>query len=182
MFPFRKNRWTGLVLAVLLAGCATHQIVPASLESQLDRTLTFLQLRESADSYRGHLLVLGGEVLSAKRLKEGTRIEVLQIPLERSLQPGPDRTMSEGRFVAMQKEFLDPATVPPGTRLTLVGEVTGAVTDKLDETDYTFPMLEIKSLKVWPAREESYARTPYYYYPPSYYWRPYYHTFGRIRR
>jgi len=171
-----------LALILLLAGCAGNPVVPASLAPQLDKTLTFPQLRESADSYRGHLIVLGGEVLSAKRLKDGTRIEVLEIPLEGSLQPGPDRTMSEGRFVAIQKEFLDPATIPPGTRLTVVGEVTGSVVDKLDETDYTFPVLEIKALKVWPRREESYARIPYYYYPPSYYWRPYYHTFGRIRR
>lgn len=181
MIPFRLNTWLGLALAALLPGCAGEQVVPASLESRLDRTLTFPQLRESADSYRGHLLVLGGEVLSAKRLKEGTRIELLQIPLESSLQPGLDRTASQGRFVAVQKEFLDPATVPPGTRLTLVGEVTGAVTDKLDETDYTFPVLEIKSLKVWP-REESYARAPYYYYPPSYSWRPYYGTYGQTKR
>ncbi len=170
-----------LTLTLLLAGCVGGQIVPPALESQLDKTLTFPQLREASDAYRGHLLVLGGEVLSAKRLKEGTRIEVLQIPLESSLQPGLDRTASEGRFIAVQKEFLDPATIPPGTRLTVVGEVTGAVTDKLDETDYTFPLLEVKALKVWP-RGESYTRIPYYYYPPSYYWRPYYGTFGRIRR
>jgi outer membrane lipoprotein len=124
---------------------------------------------------------LGGEVLSAKRLKEGTRIEVLEIPLDRSLQPGMDRTLSQGRFFAIQKEFLDPATIPPGTRLTVVGEVTGAMADKLDETDYTFPVVEIKALKVWPQRE-AFSHLPNYYYPPSYYWRPYYFNFGRIRR
>jgi outer membrane lipoprotein len=125
--------------------------------------------------------VLGGEVLSAKRLKEGTRIEVLEISLDRSLQPETDRTLSRGRFIAIQKEFLDPATIPPGTRLTIIGEITGAVADKLDETDYTFPTVEVKFLKVWQ-RSEAYSHIPYYYYPPSYYWRPYYHTFGRIRR
>jgi outer membrane lipoprotein len=114
-------------------------------------------------------------------LKDGTRIEVLEIPLDRSLQPEMDRTASRGRFIAVQKEFLDPATIPPGTRLTLVGEVTGSVADKLDETDYTYPMVEIKSLKVWP-RGDTLSRLPNYYYPPSYYWRPYYYSFGRIRR
>ena len=171
----------GFALAALLAGCASGTVVPASLQAQLDNSLTFPQLRESPDSFRGHLLVLGGEVLTAKRLKEGTRIEVLEIPLDRSLQPGLDRTTSRGRFIAVQKEFLDPATIPPGTRLTLVGEVTGSVADKLDETDYTYPTVEIKSLKVWP-HGDTLSRLPNYYYPPSYYWRPYYHTFGRIRR
>ncbi len=169
-----------MALAACLAGCASDSVIPASLETQLDRSLTFPQLRESPESYRGRLMVLGGEVLSAKRLKEGTRIEVLEIPLESSLQPGMDRTASRGRFLAFQKEFLDPATIPPGTRLTLVGEITGSVADKLDETDYTYPTVEIKSLKVWP-RPESFSHVPYYYYPPSFYWRPYYY-FGRIRR
>ena len=173
--------WGGCALAMLLAGCASGSVVPASLQAQIDKTLTFPQLRESPDAYRGHLMVLGGEVLSAKRLKDGTRIELLEIPLNPSLQPEPDRTLSRGRFIAVQKEFLDPATIPPGTNLTLVGEVTGAVADKLDETDYTYPVLEIKTLKVWP-RRDTYSHIPNYYYPPSYYWRPYYHTFGRIRR
>lgn len=170
------------MLAIGLAGCASGDVVPASLQAQLDRSLTFPQIRELPDSYRGRLVLLGGEVLSAKLLKEGTRIEVLEIPLDGSWQPGLERTTSRGRFLAVQKEFLDPATIPPGTRLTLVGEITGSVTDKLDETDYAYPTLEIKSLKVWP-RPDSFSSMPYYYsYPPSYYWRPYYYTFGKFRR
>jgi outer membrane lipoprotein len=161
----------GVILAALLAGCASSNVVPASLQAQLDKSLTFPQLRDAPDSYRGRLLVLGGEVLSAKRLKEGTKIEVLQIPLDGSYEPGPDRTASQGRFIAVQKEFLDPATIPPGTRLTIVGEVTGAVADKLDETDYTYPLLDIKSLKVW-LRGGTITSAPVYH-PPYYYWRPY---------
>lgn len=180
MIRSRPIQLLGLLGAAILAGCASGSVVPASLQAQIDKSLTFDQLRETPDSYRGRLLVLGGEVLSAKRLKEGTRIEVLEIPLNGSLQPGLDRTTSRGRFLALQKEFLDPATIPPGTRLTIVGEVTGSVADKLDETDYTYPMVEVRSLKVW--RVEAYSHIPYYYYPPSYYWRPYYYTFGRIRR
>jgi outer membrane lipoprotein len=181
MFRLSPTGFGSLLFAALLAGCASGSIIPASLQAQIDNTLTFPQLRESPDAHRGHLIVLGGEVLSAKRLKEGTRIEVLEIPLDRSFQPEMDRTLSHGRFIAIQKEFLDPATIPPGTRLTLVGEITGAAVDKLDETDYTFPTVEIKSLKVWQ-RSEAYSHIPYYYYPPSYYWRPYYYNFGRIRR
>ncbi len=106
---------------------------------------------------------------------------MLEIPLDRSLRPEADRTTSRGRFIAVQKEFLDPATIPPGTRLTIVSEVTGSVADKLDETDYTYPMVEIKSLKVWP-HGDTLSGLPSYYYPPSYYWRPYYYHFGWIRR
>jgi outer membrane lipoprotein len=164
-----------LVLSGLLAGCAAS-VLPASLQLQVDRTLTFAQLKDSPDSYRGRLVIVGGEVLSAKRLKEGTRIEVLQIPLEDSYAPGKDRTTSEGRFLAMQKEFLDPATLPPGTRGTIVGEVTGATTLPLDETDYTYPTLEIRHLKVWPMRDNQASR-PGSYSGPA--WHPSYGPWSR---
>ena len=140
---------SGAIVA-LLPACATPSFIPASLQSQVDRSLTFSQLKDSPDSYRGRLIVLGGAVLTAKRLKDGTRIEVLQLPLDDSQRPESDRTVSEGRFVALQKGFLDPATLPEGTRVTLVGEVTGVMTLPLDETEYAYPTLEIKTLKVWP--------------------------------
>jgi len=170
-----------VVLIAILAGCATDNVIPASLEAYLDTTLTFPQLRDTPEAYRGRLVVLGGEVLAARRLQDSTRLEVLQLPLDRSLRPESDRMASLGRFFAVQKEFLDPATVPPGTRLTVVGEVSGAITDKIDDIDYTFLVVEIKSLKVWP-RTEPFSHIPYYYYSPSYYWRPYYFSFGRHRR
>jgi outer membrane lipoprotein len=140
---------SGAIVA-LLPACALPSFIPASLQTQVDRSLTFSQLKDSPDSYRGRLLVLGGEVLTAKRLKDGTRIEVLQLPLDGSQRPEWDRTASEGRFVALQRGFLDPATLPEGTRVTLVGEVTGVITLPLDETEYAYPTLEIKTLKVWP--------------------------------
>lgn len=162
----------GGLLFPLLSSCAGYDsnVVPRALQNQVDRTIEFSQLQASPFSYRGRLLVLGGEVLSAKRLKEGTRIEVLQLPLEGSQEPGFDRTRSEGRFLAIQKEFLDPATIPAGTRVTVTGEVTGATTMPLDETEYTYPTLEVKNLKVWP----KFARRPYPYRPwPYAYWGPY---------
>lgn len=139
-----------LIIVTGLPACASNHIIPASLESQLDRGLTFSQLKESPSSYKGRLVVLGGETLAAKRLKEGTRVEVLQLPLDHSLEPGMDRTASQGRFLVLQREFLDPATIPPGTRITVVGEVIGELTLPLDETEYLYPLLEIKRIKVWP--------------------------------
>ena len=160
---------SGAILALLTA-CASPSFIPDSIQAQVDRSLTFKQLKGSPDSYRGRLIVLGGEVLTAKRLKDGTRIEILQLPLDGSQQPVPDRTASGGRFVALQREFLDPATLPKGTRLTLVGEVTGVTTLPLDETEYAYPTLEIKFLKVWPDWTAGQDGSPVY---PTPWWGPY---------
>ena len=126
--------------------------------------MTFSQLLESPDSYRGKVLVLGGEVLKAKAMDGGTQLEVLQLPLDDDQGPVAERTASKGRFLAWQKEFLDPATIADGTRVTIVGEVTDAVLDKMDEADYRYPTLEIQHLHRWEARriEDPRAQGPWW--------------------
>jgi len=165
-----------ILLLAVLSGCATtSSVVPASLKTQVDENLTFAQIKETPDSYRGRIVVLGGEVLSAKRLKDGTRIEMLQLPLA-DQEPGWDRSKSQGRFLAIQKDFLDPATLPKGTRVTIVGEITGSMTLPLDETEYTYPVLEVKNLTTWPDRTAQPQFPPYYYGP---YGGPYWGPYGR---
>ncbi|MEO6203553.1 MAG: Slp family lipoprotein [Nitrospirales bacterium] len=139
--------WLGLGLIV---GCATSPMeIPETLQNQIDPTLTFSQVIQNPESYQGKMFVLGGEVLSAKRLAEGTRLEVLQLPLDEYQRPLVTRTDSQGRFLAMEKSFLDPAMFPPNTLITIVGEVTEKVAGKLDEMDYQFPAVVIKELYVW---------------------------------
>ena len=146
-----------VVMAVMAAGCATS-VIPETLERQIDQAVTFNQIVESPDSYRGKIVVLGGEILKAKALKGGTQLEVLQLPLDSDQEPVTDRMESKGRFLAVQKEFLDPATISEGTRVTVVGEVTGSIVDKMDEADYRFPTLDVKHLHRWdPKRAEEHS-------------------------
>lgn len=164
-----------LALSVILGACASTY----DAASESAPTIPFAQLKNAPDSYRGQTVVLGGEVLTAKRLKEATRIEVLQLPLSGSQAPVADLTQSQGRFLAMQREFLDPATIPQGTRVTVTGEVTGSQTMPLDETEYTYPVIEVRDLRVWPQMAEAplYRARPYPYYYP--YWGPYWGPYWR---
>ncbi|WHZ13911.1 MAG: hypothetical protein OJF52_000745 [Nitrospira sp.] len=139
-------------LLAVTAGCASTSIVPEPLEQQVDKTVTFSQVLESPDSYRGKMVVWGGEVLKAKALKGGTQLEVLQLPLDDERGPVTNRMESKGRFLAIQKEFLDPATMTDGTRVTIVGEITGASVEKMDEANYRFPTLDVKHLHRWDPR------------------------------
>lgn len=157
----------GLLLLTALGCASTDDLEGPSAQ------LSFIQVKADPDSYTGQPVTFGGEVLSARRLKEGTRIEVLQLPLTSSQQPILDRTLSQGRFIAMQRDFLDPATIPPGTLVTVTGHLAGSVKLALDETDYTYPMVEIKHLQVRPPREE---RIRPYWGPGPYgspFWSPY---------
>lgn len=136
-------------------------VIPSEFNDRVDRTVTFDRLREAPLSYKERLIVLGGVVLSAKRLKEGTRIEVLQLPLDKDLEPVGHLTDSHGRFIALHKDFIDPVTLPPLTRITVVGEVVGAITLPLDEVDYAYPVLDSKAMTIWPTK------------PPAFWFRPY---------
>lgn len=172
------QRWWLLLtwMLVVLSGCASTD---DWLEYGTSR-ITFAQLKETPETYTGQPITLGGKVLSAKRLKEGTRIEILQLPLDSSFKPARDLRKSQGRFVATQKEFLDPATIPSGTFITINGNVAGSVTLPLDEMDYLYPVVEIKHVHAWPSNEEIAPRLQHYpHVMPGPYWGPYWHPYWR---
>lgn len=148
----RAMRGLILMLVTVTAGCTSTSVIPESLEPQVDKALTFSQVVESPDSYRGKVVVWGGAVLKAKAMKGGTQLELLQLPLDDDQEPVTERRESKGRFLALQKEFLDPATIAEGTRVTIVGEITGASVEKMDEADYRFPTLDVKHVHRWDPR------------------------------
>ena len=108
-------------------------------------------------------MLLGGEILKAKRLKEGTQVELLQLPLNKDREPTTDLTRSQGRVLVLHQASLDPATLTPGMLVTFVGEVSGAIIEKIDEADYRYPTLTVKHWYVWsPANVDGWRRGPYY--------------------
>jgi outer membrane lipoprotein len=163
------------VALLLLTGCSASQLVPSDMEGRISRDVSFHLLQTDPDTFRGRWVVLGGKVLSAKRLKHETQIEILELPLDKADRPIPTLTQSRGRFLAVQQEFLDPAIVPPGTFVSLVGEVIGGETLPLDEISYTYPVVQNKTLKVWqdPGRIDYLEPGPYPYWGWPYPFWPY---------
>ncbi|MBL8037631.1 MAG: Slp family lipoprotein [Nitrospira sp.] len=163
--------------ALILSGCALtggqNETIPSGPPPP-----TFGQVKAAPEAYTGQPVTFGGKVLGARRLKEGTRIEILQLPLAASLEPTPDLTTSQGRFVALREEFLDPATIPAGTFITVTGEMAGSVALPLDEMEYTYPLVHVTSLRVWSEQDDEPPRIRRPLGPgPSWgpYWSPYWH-------
>ena len=128
--------------------------------------------------------MLSGLALHSRRVKDGTEIEVLQLPTERGMSPSDRKAQSQGRFLAVQSNgFLDPAVIEKDSPLTVVGEVKGAETKKLDEGEYHYPVLDVKKLIDWNelrSRDGDGYDPSYYgryggYYGP---WSSWYYGFG----
>jgi len=138
-----------VVLAFVAACASSPDVIPEPLKSQVDESVTFPQLAQAPESYTGKTVVLGGEVRRARRTREGTELEVLELPLDKSHRPAADRMASRGRFVALDRAGHDPAAFPPGAPVTVVGEVTGAITQRVDEVEDRFPKLDVKHVHLW---------------------------------
>jgi outer membrane lipoprotein len=163
----------------ILSACAesVHQVqrtaeslgIPLEVENEIDRSVRFADLQQAPSEYVGRTVMLGGTVIKGKRTKEGTELEVLQRPTGEEGKLTEDRLRSEGRFLAVQETFLDPATFPQGTPITVIGTVKGVTTRRLDESDYVYPVLEVKHVIDWKTvASQNRDRSLYYgsYYPP----------------
>ena len=75
---------------VITAACAYESVIPDDFAGHINTTLTFDQIKDDPVSHRGAVLVLGGEVLSAKRFPDHTRLTVLQLPLQDNHEPVGD--------------------------------------------------------------------------------------------
>jgi outer membrane lipoprotein len=168
-----------LAMLAVLSACASVPELPAQVLEDTEQ-VAFQQLQQNPAAYEGHRILLGGQVLHGRRLKDRTEIEVLQLPLDSNYQPNPIPSYSQGRFILQDtKDFRDPATIPPGTLLTIVGEGRGSIQKRLDETEYQYPIIESEYMKAWPLTTPSpyayypYAGDPYFYgywpYSPYYY-------------
>lgn len=181
--------------AMLASTCAksAHQtgqdqldkLVPPDVMAKVDETVSFADLRSAPGNYVGRTVMISGLALHAHRMKDGTEIEILQLPTERGLTPSDRKSKSEGRFLAVQSAgFLDPAVIEKDSPLTVVGEVKGATTKRLDDGEYQYPVLDIKHLIDW---NDLRGRDRNGYYDSSYYgryggyygpWSSWYYGFG----
>ena len=59
----------------------------------------------------------------------------------------------------MHRNMTDPATLPAGTRVTVIRYVTGNAVQRLDESEYRYPTIEVRHLYAWAP--DTYERRRY---------------------
>lgn len=165
-----------LILFLFTTGCA--HVISSNLRDQVDPALTFRQVQQNPNEYKGKFLLWGGEIIHTLNQKDGsTLLEVLQRPLDWGEEPDRSRA-SEGRFLVLERSYLDPYIYRTGRKITVAGEIQGERIKLLGEMDYRYSLLLSKEIYLW---KDYYYRHPYYYYYDPWwgypYWRryPYYY-------
>lgn len=128
------------------AGCSPP--FPKELLDKVEKNVPFTALQKDPDKYAGTLLMIGGIIVDTKNLKEGKRIEVLQMTLDGEGRPELTDD-SSGRFLVMTQQFLDGAIYHRGRMITAVGEVAAPQVIPLGEIEYRYPVITAKALHLW---------------------------------
>lgn len=166
------------VIALTLIGCAHH--ISDTMRQQADRTLTFAQLRANPDAYQDRTVILGGELLQTHNVQEGTRLEILQKPLDHYERP-QFTDLTQGRFMAHCAGYLDPAIYKRGREITIAGRVLGAQKGRIGEGDYIYPLVSCLEVYLWPEPVQPlpYEPYPWWYWDSPWFGRPAYYPWWR---
>jgi outer membrane lipoprotein len=169
-----KNRLHILFLLfplLLMMGCA--HVISKDLRAKTDLSLTFNQVSQDPNQYKGKWVIWGGEIIETINQKDGTtQIEVFQKPLGWRGEPY-ETIASEGRFLVLADKYLDSYLFRRGKKITVAGEILGEKVKPIGEMDYRYPLLSGKQIHLWP--EYYYRAYPLYYYDP---WWDYPYPYG----
>jgi outer membrane lipoprotein len=135
-------------VTVLITGCA-RPVFPPQIMDQVDSKISFSDLSRDPGSYKGKWVMLAGVIVRSRTEKDGsTYVEVIQTPADSRGKPlRTDET--GGRFIAVSRQFLDPAVYRGGRVITVVGDVIGDTIKPLGETAYRYPLLGVQALRLW---------------------------------
>lgn len=130
----------------------------------------FESMKESSIPYEGKMFLLGGTIVEAKLVEQGTLIEAAYVPVDsrgyHNSKTGPDR-----RFLALlpkDKGILDPLIYKQGREITIAGVFIENRKGAIQQMLYLFPVFEIRGIYLWPERTEYYLRSYPYWYDPWY--------------
>ncbi len=142
-----------LFFLFILSGC-----YPISQEwrPQANKELSYSTVMGDLAAYKGSFILWGGIIVDAQRIPEGTKLSVLQTPLNGRGRPVPDRT--EGIFIAKTIQVLDLETYGKGRMVTLAGRIAGEERKTGRVMEYTYPIVEVKQLFLWKEKVTVYPQ------------------------
>lgn len=156
--PKLTLRIPALVLAALLStGCATHFDIGAA-----EHGITPQQAANDIRLVQNKTVAWGGIIVASGNLASQTQLEVLGYPLDKNGRPDREAKAS-GRFIALHPGYLELANYAEGRFVTMTGTVSETRAGSVGEAHYVYPVLEIKTLFLWPTPEEEAGKPQFHF-------------------
>lgn len=133
-----------LTTMLLVSGCA-HVMSEANLKT-VDQSVHYSDLKEKPEAFVGKTVLLGGVIAGVRGNEDLILLEVAQLELFKHGVPNED-SRSEGRFLAISTDLIDPVIYQPGKLVTIIGEVKGKKVMKLESVDYPYPLISVKEMR-----------------------------------
>jgi len=164
-----------MLLGVFLALSGCTPIISEQSRKLINSDASFKTIKEAPESYIGKTILLGGRIANVRNSAEGAQIEIVQFDLTSQSYP-EDTFLSYGRFLATNSNYMDSLIFKRGMLITLVGELKGKKTMRLDDMDYTYPVISLREWYLWPESDSN--RNYSTYPPPLQEYNPYNFGFG----
>jgi outer membrane lipoprotein len=151
-----------LFLSAFLFACTP--VISEEMRKEVNLSLTFRQVAQSPDSYKGRIVLWGGRIIQVLPQADGTTlVEVLRWPLD--WWDEPRETVSfHGEFLVLFKKTLDPSRYKRGVRITVAGEILGSIQGEkiksVSDPTYRYPLLLNKQIHVWKYVPYPYSSAP----------------------
>ena len=156
------------IITSMLFFTASCSVISSQVRKEAEPPVAFETLTKEANAYVGRTVIVGGYILATEKLADKTIILTLQAPLGFRNEP-KSRDESQGRFIVVHKDFLDPAVYGKDRKITVAGYVVGLTTKDDERCPNTCLNIESREIHLWP--EYYYQGTKKYHfgdppYPP----------------
>jgi outer membrane lipoprotein len=184
----KSGQMIASLLLLLLISSSLTACAPALSKQFREKAVppvSFDELLRDPNTHGGSNVILGGYILEVKNMSDGSRVIILQAPLDFQNRPH-SRDKSKGRFLALTNKFIDPEIYKKDRKLTVGGRVAGVSAQPLGDRIYRYPVIEIEELYLWA--EEKRRDWPYDPYNDPYWdhwgfpWYPYHRSIRPYHR
>lgn len=162
----RTLRIARLLPLALLAGCASQ--IPEAIRKPPPDNPPVAAVRDDTSAFEARRVRWGGKILAIDNRASITRLTILARPLDSRGKP-EDGDESDGRFIAIVNQFLEPSVYAPDRKITVSGMLLHGETGKVGEFPYTYPVVQAETFYLWPKEVPLPAGYYPWWYDPWYY-------------
>lgn len=136
-----------MALSAVLSACGS---LPDNLATENENVVaTYQGVIDTNDNAE---VRLGGVIDTVKNLADRTRIEVVNLPIDKYGKPDISKEPN-GRFIAYVDGFVDPITYAQGRLITVGGNKEGLERGKIGEYEGDFPVIKAYGNHLWRVEE-----------------------------